>query len=91
MTMNVNQLSSVLYPGSLIQGKSIKTGAEPLKILPINSDDRFPIQIATPKGFIASALPNSKDVLEKIKKSLSVQKNDITIGFAKTEDLPAIY
>ena len=30
LTMNIDQPTSVLYPGSLVQGKSIKTGAEPL-------------------------------------------------------------
>lgn len=53
LTMNIDQPSAALYPGGFIQGKSIKTGAEPLARLAISSGDRFPIQISTPAGFVA--------------------------------------
>ena len=57
--MNIDQPSALLYPGGFIMGNSIKTGAEPLNRLTIGTADRFPIQIATPAGFVAEAFPTA--------------------------------
>lgn len=89
--MNIDQPSAVLYPGGFIQGKSVKTGAEPLTRLTIGAVDRFPIQIATPAGFVAEAIPTADSVLETIRKNLEVQKNDVWVGFAKTDELPSVF
>lgn len=61
--MNIDQPSSTLFPGGFIQGKSIKTGAEPLTRLTIGTADRFPIQVATPAGFIDEVVATSDTVL----------------------------
>lgn len=89
--MNIDQPSSVLFPGGFIQGKSIKTGAQPLSRLTIGAADRFPIQISTPSGFVAEAIPTADTVLETIRKNLEIQKNDVWVGFAKTEDLASVF
>lgn len=70
--MNIDQPQSVLYPGSFIQGKSIKTGAEPLERLAIGSTDRFPIQISSIGGYVDEAFPTADIVLQTIRKNLAI-------------------
>jgi hypothetical protein len=62
-----------------------------LSRLTIGATDRFPIQISTPSGFVAEAVPTADTVLETIRKNLEIQKNDVWVGFAKTEDLASVF
>lgn len=59
LTMNIDQPSSLLYPGSFIQGKSIRTGAEPLQRITISSSERLSFKIANSDGFSSLTGPTS--------------------------------
>jgi hypothetical protein len=82
--MNIDQPNSVLYPGSFVQGKSIKTGAEPLERIPITANDRFPIQIVGSEGYIADAVATADAVIGEIRRNLIPHDNVVWLGFAKT-------
>lgn len=87
LTMNIDQPTNVLFPGGFVQGKSIKTGAQPLQRIPIATADRFPIQISNINGYYGDAAPTADAVLGFIRSKLQVQQNDVWIGFVESKDL----
>ncbi len=61
ITMNIDQPFAVLYPGSFVQGKSIKIAGDILQRLPISTEERNLIDIDSSTGMIASQVTPTAD------------------------------
>lgn len=71
--MNIDQPFAVLYPGGLVQGKSINIAGDILQRLPISTAERKKISINSATGMIAkNIIPSPDSVTMSIKKKILI-------------------